>query len=1547
VDELLASLDADRSVYVGLVRAQLRGGARVPIERQINYLAALREDPRLSAVGENLWRLGLLPDLREDYESFPRDIELNRLCVERLVRPLKPQAGLTERIAALQLKPNTLQSQLFRFLEGRRLTSDQRWLEALVDEPTLTFDKWAFPDVIPSDLETLSLEPFHESGRLRPATGLKQDVAGTVPYAPCGPKSKVKVKWSSDPIRPRNVGEWLVEMLPNPDDYPNLEPDAVDLPKKRVKGTSTTAALPLDFGEETLEVVRSVVIKVTALDQVGLELKNPETEEPISDTSQPFYLEEGQEMLATGAKRLPTDRCLADAYLKAALVIRDSELRHTPLEPIEKDLYYLPVQINDRIIARMATTAFLVDLERDCVASPSSPYSFSVVASDVEPMTRPDATGVAHDLAAIVDEKIWKEFINARKKVFDHLKNQGCHSICAMRFSKEVCESVVRLTKAYVSLSNDVLSLCERDHVRFVQAADVLARIDTVTVHFPGRPGSELVVVHLPTHPSRLLWLAAYSEWVHSLADSILAGPPKSRRRQIDPSVLKHVTPDNIPAWTVRPSVPPTVFVDNLHFVYSVSLPVGTPDPATLFSETAWALGFGEPDSRLTSIEGPRVAEQVRRYRTLHPYASTLRVAAVNTGNGSFLGSALLDAMRPAEGDEADEAPPQLDLIHCLRPDDAMPRSEAERFLTEWQRSSVSVSGDHLRPNVQVALTRLDIDRGLPGDDVHLTAILDGHVTDLKMHQSAERLHDPRLYGAGSLALYGLLTRLETDFYTEEGKAVWWHCLALEGAQNVKDHPVRPTYTKLIQDLHEAHQSLASSVLAGMGSDRMAPALCTEVNAEGMRTMGFFHEVSDWVLSVDRHFGIEFFDSPNDVHLGRNSRRYLLDYVPEFIEGLGHRQMMTTNWIEEISQIMQGAMAQLGLAGDAENCLRLLTVLKALSGRLALRLATEDTLAQETVGLAVAVAHMIAKGELTDAIVVPLDAHKDFFLQAKKSEQVETASRCDVLILRGLKNRVKVDFVEVKSRTGLITPSDDLLDKIADQTHRTEQWFRSVFFSDDPRLDQQIHLCRLASLLRFYLQRALRHGRISSNEAYDTLLDAIGRIETGQARLISNHRGIIVNIGGVASKPKVHQDTQILMLTGPEVEASAGITMSGPSSGDPSETKSVREPEPPPPDSSSKKGNDTPADLPAPDVGSHHSFESPTDSTDIRIELGHDGRTENKVEYIGSVSGSPHLFILGIPGQGKSWAMQRLVRECAVQGVPSLILDFHGQFTKPSGTGTAGSKPLVLDASMGLPFSPFEASSAAGPKNWKTNAFQVAEIVQHVFDLGEMQRDVVFEAVRDAYKACGFEEGEATPPTMSAVFKHLQQREEERKGVRNTSARCRPLFEFDLFAESPAEAVTFAEAYRTGVVVDLHSLGLEVLQNAAGSFVLRKLYKDMFTWGESDRLKLMVVLDEAHRLARDVTLPKLMKEGRKFGIGVMVASQSMQDFHSEVLDNAGTKIAFRLNHPQNRQASGFFRSRAQGDDFASMLTSLRVGQALVQTPAMAFAVRTDMIPLID
>ena len=144
-----------------------------------------------------------------------------------------------------------------------------------------------------------------------------------------------------------------------------------------------------------------------------------------------------------------------------------------------------------------------------------------------------------------------------------------------------------------------------------------------------------------------------------------------------------------------------------------------------------------------------------------------------------------------------------------------------------------------------------------------------------------------------------------------------------------------------------------------------------------------------------------------------------------------------------------------------------------------------------------------------------------------------------------------------------------------------------------------------------------------------------------------------------------------------------------------------------------------------------------------------------------------------------------------------------------------------------------------------------------------------------------------------------------------------------------------------GLIVDLHNFKLEKVIRAATSLVLRKVYREMFLWPQDTSLKLAVILDEAHRIAKDPTLPKLLKEGRKYGVACFVASQSFSDFDDEVMSNAGTKIVFRTNFPESKDVSGLIRG-AEKIDFAKQIEQLSVGEAFVSTADITRARKCKM-----
>ena len=131
--------------------------------------------------------------------------------------------------------------------------------------------------------------------------------------------------------------------------------------------------------------------------------------------------------------------------------------------------------------------------------------------------------------------------------------------------------------------------------------------------------------------------------------------------------------------------------------------------------------------------------------------------------------------------------------------------------------------------------------------------------------------------------------------------------------------------------------------------------------------------------------------------------------------------------------------------------------------------------------------------------------------------------------------------------------------------------------------------------------------------------------------------------------------------------------------------------------------------------------------------------------------------------------------------------------------------------------------------------------------------------------------------------------------------------------------------------------------------ILKIIYEGLF-WGREKSeggiaRPLLVVMEEAHRyLSKDADGParamvqRIVKEGRKFGIGAMIVSQRPSEVDETILSQCGTFIALRLSNSSDRakvQAS-------LPDNLAGVVDSLpvlRVGEAIITGEAARLPIR--------
>ncbi|NTU49802.1 MAG: DUF853 family protein [Desulfobulbaceae bacterium] len=149
-------------------------------------------------------------------------------------------------------------------------------------------------------------------------------------------------------------------------------------------------------------------------------------------------------------------------------------------------------------------------------------------------------------------------------------------------------------------------------------------------------------------------------------------------------------------------------------------------------------------------------------------------------------------------------------------------------------------------------------------------------------------------------------------------------------------------------------------------------------------------------------------------------------------------------------------------------------------------------------------------------------------------------------------------------------------------------------------------------------------------------------------------------------------------------------------------------------------------------------------------------------------------------------------------------------------------------------------------------------------------------------------------------------------------------------------------------ILDLSGVPSLVLEQLIGA-ILRILYEALF-WGR-DRSEggiarpLLVVMEEAHRyLSRDANGPsrsmvqRIVKEGRKFGIGAMIVSQRPAEVDETILSQCGTFIAMRQTNSADRsQVQASLPDNLTG--IVDSLPVLRTGEAIITGEAARLPVR--------
>jgi hypothetical protein len=283
---------------------------------------------------------------------------------------------------------------------------------------------------------------------------------------------------------------------------------------------------------------------------------------------------------------------------------------------------------------------------------------------------------------------------------------------------------------------------------------------------------------------------------------------------------------------------------------------------------------------------------------------------------------------------------------------------------------------------------------------------------------------------------------------------------------------------------------------------------------------------------------------------------------------------------------------------------------------------------------------------------------------------------------------------------------------------------------------------------------------------------------------------------------------------------------------------------------------------------------------------------------------NPHIAVVGITGAGKSYFVKTLlVRANYIWDTNAIIIDFAGEYKawveQSGGTVVSlgkGDYINLLDLSIMKPIDRVKQIMSS------------LEILTDIALYPEQKR-ITEEAIEQSYVNFGYALADPPPPgkeppTLHNVISLLQEKLTDGTyqypaELENAVYRLRQFAREgeDYFARK--STLDIGKLSHSGLVaIDLSGMSDDRFRALAALFVLQTLKEIMRaeTWSASKGLRTLVVLDEAWKVASDDKSDAILivREGRKFQFGLIVASQNPTDVNEAIFSNVGTTFILRI-----------------------------------------------------
>ena len=1020
-------------------------------------LTALENGIDGETLGASLYELTLIPDFKlfADPGMVNGKIRRNLSSVRNMMLSHKSTRG---RIADLGLSDKALESRLFTYFEKYDIQEPEVWTHPIAIDKSwwsISFDKWAFQEELSLDKVLLTvMETDLPVVKEDETDGQLSGLIGQQLLVP-NDRRKMKVVFDVNPHPGKVSGldHFTVQIVSQTDGPVGKSKKVKAWTPKRTKATVSLLKLNKIEFEEGWHFIR--VLPWTADgDPIPLETDSTGDSAVRSHESEPFYVLPGGRIEEEPPQRaIPIEQSLEHARFRMQLTALGDE--RDPDEIILSGVSWaegrrskrtsrqesLLVKFGREGAVQIPVSRMLKTVEQRILGNPKHPsgWRMQINLGTAEP---PSEVGLTIPSTAAM-----ASFLAAREEMFAAVRREPAELIMQGLSFKETEKECFAYAEAYLDLIRNLIRQAEttsgierQQHIQTLRNVLAVDSIHVILSDFRGRHREAVLVS--PTHPLRSLWL---SSWVALGIDWIekLKAGGKDHIPHVRSSLLGGLAPAAFPVGV--PVEDGRIFtpVDNLNPFWAIYAPTHEENSRGLLAEICSALGLPEPSAAGADISGKVIADKIERYLSQHPYVRELSLNVFNPGAGSVIVDALLSLQQKRE---------HADLRYDIRLFSADPDSPVlGESLESMVRPGATVNeaadafaistGSHLFSKLNLAKH--------PLSEFHANAnMFSAHISMLLDLFPAEELSIAEK-PPGFTPLHGLIQDFDTEFIDDDS-GTYWNKLPVIGRSLYSEN--QAACFDLLSALSR-YLCFATSAIAASGSSfKAVPVVTLGLDVAQRELIYEVHQISDWVFTIDRNMGIEFFD-----HGGRKNRPdYLIDYVPGGSSLATHNLIISSRSTDELVAMLKPVLLRHGLSADGEQSFQILANLRSLSGQLALKLISAPTQQTEALGIALARLYLEYQGALNNQVIVPLDAHTDLYHMSGETDEVNDAislQRTDLALfdLDLTQRNITCNLIEVKcySQVGDFAAFNQLKERISSQINQSERILQRHF---DPAL---------------------------------------------------------------------------------------------------------------------------------------------------------------------------------------------------------------------------------------------------------------------------------------------------------------------------------------------------------------------------------------------------------------------------------------------------------------------------------------------------------------